>query len=136
MQRFEDLIARSRGSRLISYVFESKELRFQLFHEGEGHLLSVALPTDTVHGRTVASDPARSTCRIELIDLAQYLPVLDGRYAPPPDPGLFVEHARTRLTLAYGRRTSDCRWLLGLRGKYPLLACLVNDPAEIRWTVE
>ena len=57
------MIARSAGARLISYTFESKELRFQLYLEGDGQLLAVSVPTDTVHGRTVAPAADRSTCR-------------------------------------------------------------------------
>ncbi len=71
-----------------------------------------------------------------MFDLARYVPALDGRYVPPPDQSLFLSHARDRLSLAYGRRVTDCRYLLLLRGKYPLLACLVRDLAEIRWSVE
>lgn len=136
MRTLDEVIARSAGARLISYTFESKELRFQLYLEGGGQLLAVAVPTDTVHGRTVAPASDRSTCRIEVMELVRYLPNLRGRYVPTPDIALFEDHARTRLSLAYGRRTEDCRYLLALRGKYPLLACLVRDLAEIRWTVE
>jgi hypothetical protein len=136
MQTLDEVIVRSAVARLISYTFESKELRFQLYLESEGKLLALALPTDTVHGRTV--DPAgdRATCRIEVFDLSRYVPTLQGRYVPPPDQALFLEHARDRLSLAYGRRVTDCSYLLLLRGKYPLLACLVRDLSEIRWSVE
>lgn len=136
MTTLDDVIARSEGARLISYAFESKTLNFQLYLEGDGHLLAVSVPTDTVHGRTVTADPERSKCRIEVFDVARYLPALGGRYVPAPDPAVFVDHARDRLTLALGRRTTDCRYLLSLRGKYPLLACLVRDLSEIRWSVE
>ena len=136
MQSFDEVIARSAGARLISYTFEDKELRFQLYLEGDGQLLAVSVPTDTVHGRTVSADPERSKCKIEVFDVARYFPTLGGRYAPAHDPALFLDHARDRLTLALGRRTADCRYLLTLRGKYPLLACLVRDLAEIRWSVE
>jgi hypothetical protein len=136
MQTLDELIARSSGARLISYAFESKELRFQLFLEKRGQLVAVVVPTDTVHGRTVPVEPDRATCRIELFDLARYVPVLRGRYAPPPDLDLFVGHARDRISLCYGRRADEFRHLLLLRGKYPLLACLVRDLGDIRWSVE
>jgi hypothetical protein len=136
MRTLDEVIARSAGARLISYTFESKELRFQLYLETEGKLLAVALPTDTVHGRTVDPSGGRATCRIELFDLCRYVPTLEGRYVPPPDPNLFLDHARDRLSLAYGRRVTDCRHMILLRGKYPLLAFLVRDLSEIRWSVE
>jgi hypothetical protein len=136
MQTLDEVIARSSGARLISYTFESKELRFQLYLERDGTLLSMAVPADTVHGRTISPDGGRSNCRLEVFDLSRYLPTHNGRYVPPPDSALFLDHARDRLSLAYGRRITDCRHLLVLRGRYPLLACLVRDLAEIRWSVE
>lgn len=136
MQTLDEVIARSVGARLISYTFESKELRFQLYLEGDGHLLAVAVRTDTVHGRSVSADPERSRCRIEVLELARYLPTLRGRYAPAPDVERFVDLARDRLTLALGRRASEFRHLLLLRGQYPLLACLVAERGDIRWSVE
>ena len=135
-QSLDQIVAGSAGSQLISYVFEGKELRFQLFHEGEGGLLIFELTTDTVHGRSISPDPKRSLCRIELVDLPERLTVQNGRYLPAGSTAQFLEHARDRLTLAYGRRASEYRWLLRLQGQYPLLACLVHDPAEIRWTAE
>src|SRR6478735_120004 len=99
MQTLDELIARSAGARLISYTFENKELRFQLYLEGAGQLLAVAVPTDTVHGRTVPTDRDRAACKIEVLDVPRYLPTLGGRYAPAHDPALFIDHSRDRLTL-------------------------------------
>jgi hypothetical protein len=135
-QSLDALISGSPGSLLISYSFESKELRFQIFHEGEGRLLIFEVPTDSVHGRSITPDPKRSTCRIELVELGEKLAVRDGRYHPPTSTAQFLDHARGRLTLAYGRRATEYPWLLRLQGQYPLLACLVHDPGDIRWTVE
>ncbi len=127
-----DLVASSEKSQLISYSFESKSLKFQLYHATAG-LIHFHIPTDTVHGRTVPSDPRRSTCRIDLHDLEQSLLIQGGRYMPPTEPGQFLNHAKIRMTLAYGRRASEHRWLLVLNGEYPLLACLVGDLNAIEW---
>jgi hypothetical protein len=135
-QSLDAIAAGSSGSLLISYAFESKELRFQIFHESVGKLVVFEVPTDTVHGRSIPPDPSRSICRIDLIELGEKLAIRDGRYHPPDSSAQFLDHARSRLTLAYGRRSSEYRWLLRLQGQYPLLACLVHDPAEIRWTFE
>ena len=130
-----DLITGSENSRLIGYTFESKTLRLQVFHPTAG-LVSFQIPTDTVHGRSVPTDRRRASCRIELINLSKTLTVVEGRYAPPTDLNQFLRHAQTRTTLAYGRRASEYRWLMLLRGEYPLLACLIGDLAEIEWTTE
>jgi hypothetical protein len=130
----DSLIAGSPESQLISYSFESKERRFQLFHSATAGLLTFFVPTDTVYGRTVSADPKRSVCRIALFDLARDLPIKAGRYTPPEATQKLFDHARDRLTLAYGRRASDCRWLLSLKNDITLLACLVLDLTDIRWT--
>jgi hypothetical protein len=134
IQSLDSLIAGSGESQLISYSFESKELRFQLFHTGEAGLLTFFVPTDTVYGRTVSADPKRSVCRMAVFDLARDMPLKAGRYTPPDATQKLFDHARDRLTLAYGRRSSDCRWLFSLKSEITLLACLVQDLAEIRWT--
>jgi hypothetical protein len=130
----DSLIAGSPESQLISYSFESKELRFQLFHSAASGLLTFFVPTDTVYGRTVSADPKRSVCRIALFDLARDLPIKSGRYTPPEATQKLFDHARDRLTLAYGRRATDCRWLFSLKNDITLLACLVQDLPDIRWT--
>ena len=130
-----DVIATSEGSHLIAYAFESKELTFQLYHPTNG-VIQFHIPTDTVHGRTVPSDPKRSRCRLDLVDLGKALAIVEGRYAPPTDIKRFLKHARDRTTIAYGRRASEYGYLLLLKGQYPLLACLVADPAKIEWTTE
>ena len=130
-----DLVAGSENSQLIGYSFENKSLGLQLFHATAG-LVHFQIPTDTVHGRSVPTDRRRATCRIDLIDLGKTLSVVEGRYAPPTDLARFLRHAQTRTTLAYGRRASEYRWLLLVKGDYPLLACLVGDLTEIEWTTE
>ena len=134
--RLDELIAGSAGSQLISYAFENKELKFQLFHEGTSSLMAFAAATDTVHGRTVSHDPRRATCRIELVDLETRLFIQDGRYLPSTEPHQFRDHARDRIALAYGRRASEFRWLIRLQGEYPLLAFLVRDLADLHWTID
>jgi len=131
----EELFATSSGSQLVSYRFESKSLKFQLLHARVG-LLGFVVPTDTVHGRTVRDEPRRPLCRVEIIDLRQSLFIRDGRYLAPTEPDQFRDHARNRTTLAYGRRASEHRWLLSIKGEYPLLVCLVRDLADIEWTID
>jgi hypothetical protein len=134
--RLEDFLCRLESAQLISYVFENKELRFQLYHPGTGRLVWFFVPTDTIQGRSISSDVRRSTGSITLIELVRRLEIRHDRYFPPTESRLLLADAADRVMLAYGRRVMDCHWLLSLRGEYPLLSCLVRDLAEIRWTVE
>jgi hypothetical protein len=135
-ERFEQLALRLANLQLVSYVFESKQLRFQLFHLDSARLYSFTLPTDTVHGRTISPLPARSMCSISLVDLERRLDIRHDRYYPPGDAKMILEDAREQITLAYGRRRDEHRWLVNLQGEYTLLSFLVRDLSEIRWHVE
>ena len=135
-ERFEDLARRIAKSQLISYSFEDKRLRFQLFHPGSSRLVSFELRTDTLHARSISAEPRRLDCSIELIELGRRLDIRHDRYFPPTEAKLLLIDARDRVTLAYGRRCTEYHWLLNLQGEYPLLSCLVYDLEEIRWEVE
>jgi hypothetical protein len=136
MTKFEELAQVIENSLLISYVFENKQLRFQLFHLDSSRLYSFSMPSDTVHGRSVSGDRLRSTCSIRLIDLRKRLETRYDRYFPPADSRQILCDARDRVTLAYGRRCVEHRWLINLQGDYPLLTCLVRELDEIEWEVE
>jgi hypothetical protein len=136
VQRFEDIARMIEDSRLVSYTFENKLLRFQLFHPETSRLYTFTTPTDTVHGRTITSETSRSSCKIRLIDLKQRLRINHDRYFPPADSPSLLRDARERVTLAYGRRSVEHRWLLNLEGEYPLLSCLLLDTAMIAWDIQ
>lgn len=135
-ERFEDLARRIASTQLLSYTFENKQLRFQLYHDDSARLYTFALPTDTVHGRTVSPSPDRSLCSIRIVDLDRRLDIRHDRYFPPSDAKLLITDARERVSLAYGRRCGEYRWLVNLQAEYALLSFLVRDLAEIRWEVE
>ncbi len=121
---------------LLSYTFESKALRFQLFHAGSSRIYSFNLPTDTVHGRTLVREASQAACAIERIALDRRLDIRHERYFPPADSKLLLADARDRVMLAYGRRCSEYRWLVNIRGEYPLLSFLARDLGEIGWDEE
>src|SRR4051794_39625843 len=69
--RLVELLGRVEHSQLITYVFEDKELRFQLYLPETGRLVTFFVPTDTVQGRSISADARRSTGSISLIELAR-----------------------------------------------------------------
>ncbi len=134
--KLAELVRKIEDSQLISYTFENKQVRFQLFHPGSAKLYSFSAPSDTVHGRSVTADPVRATCSIRLIDLQKRLDIKHERYFPPGDSKLVLTDAQERVTLAYGRRCAEHRWLFSLQGNYPLLSFLMLDLAQVDWEVE
>jgi len=135
-ERFEVLARRIENAQLIAYTFENKQLRFQLYHNDSARLYAFVLPTDTVHGRSVSTTPARMLCSIRLVELQRRLDIRHDRYFPPANSKLLLNDARERINLAYGRRCDEYQWLVNLQGEYTLLSFLVRDLAEIRWEVE
>ncbi|MDX2039525.1 MAG: hypothetical protein SFX72_22995 [Isosphaeraceae bacterium] len=131
----DDLLADSIDSQLISYSFESREIRFQLFNARLGTLFTIEARTDTVYGRSVPSDD-RALCRMVVGDVARALSVRDGVFQAPSDPAAAREQTLRGLHLAHGRRPEDARWMITLVGDYILLCFLVRDLSEIRWTTE
>jgi hypothetical protein len=134
--KFLEIAAFLERSQLVHYRFENKQLYFQLFHEGSARLYTFHVTTDTVHGRSIVAESSRSDCSMLLIDLGQRLEVKHGRYFPPTDSKQILQDARDRVTLAYGRRSNEHRWLLNLEGEYPLLSFLVQNLDEIQWEIE
>jgi len=135
-ERFEDLARRIENVQLIAYIFESKQLRFQLFHQHLARLYVFSLPTDTVYGRTVPTSPSQSLCSIRLIELERRLDIRSDRYFPPSDGRLILIDALERVNLAYGRRRDEYRWLVNLQAEHLLMSFLARDLDEIRWEVE
>ncbi len=132
----DSLITSSEGSQLISYQFGDKQLEFQLFHAGRQALINFAVPTDTVHGRTVQGRGSPAICTLELIPLQSRLLVRRDRYMPPTDSQTILKDAQERVSLAYGRRADEHRYLLTLSGEITLLCCLVKNPSDITWTLD
>jgi hypothetical protein len=134
--RLDELIATSENSQLISYAFENRSVRFQLYHEGLAALLTVEARTDTVYGRSIPLDERRARCRIAIADLADLLFIQDGHYIPSTETEVALSESDRHLNLAYGRKTEDARWILWLKGRYDLLCFLLRDLADLQWTLD
>ena len=66
------------------------------------------------------------TCRIE-IQALDILSQENGIYIPPNTFGKLMRESRLNYHLAYGKKSSDLKYIFSLRGYYNLVSCLISD---------
>lgn len=130
----EELIAWSGDSNLRHYQFANGLAELVLDMSEIDAKVKISIQTDTVMaGRIAADDHVRSTCRLELLDLSELLCSENGSYLPPPDFPTLMKHRRNAVTIAYGRRVNEARWILSIVGYSRLFSCLVASPEAVSW---
>lgn len=71
------------------------------------------------------------TCRIEFQELIDILSLENSIYVPSKDFGKLMNETRSRLNLAYGKKSSEIKYFFSLVGYDRLIACTVSDLACI-----
>lgn len=71
------------------------------------------------------------TCRIELVELKSTLSSQNGFFVPSPTFGEFMKEARVNYNLAYGRKTTEVKYIFSLVGYDVLVSCLLKDANDI-----
>jgi len=66
------------------------------------------------------------TCRIE-IQALDILSQENGIYIPPDSFGKLMRESRLNYHLAYGKKSSEFKYIFSLRGYYNLVSCLISD---------
>ncbi|MGE9310820.1 hypothetical protein ACLOAU_04220 [Niabella sp. CJ426] len=67
------------------------------------------------------------TCRIEIAELANILQLKNGIYTPSDSFGKFMNEARKNYNLAYGKKSSEVKYLFSLVGYSNLISCVFED---------
>lgn len=71
------------------------------------------------------------TCRVELQELVNTLSLENGIYVPSKDFGRLMSETKLRLNLAYGKKSSEIRYIFSLVGYDRIITCTVRDLACI-----
>lgn len=71
------------------------------------------------------------TCRIEFQELLNILSLENSIYVPSKDFGRLMSETRLRLNLAYGKKSSEIKYIFSLVGYDRLITCTVSDLACI-----
>ena len=67
------------------------------------------------------------TCKIELQELSNILSLEKNIYVPSKDFGKLMNESKLRLNLAYGKKSSEIKYIFYLSGYEKLIACTVSD---------
>ncbi len=67
------------------------------------------------------------TCRIEIAELTNILQLENGIYTPSDSFGKFMNEARKNYNLAYGKKSSEVKYLFSLVGYSNLISCVFED---------
>jgi hypothetical protein len=121
---------------LLAYSLENGALRLHVeSYDDEDIFISVR--TDTV--RLVVPDEQemmQNLCHLELTYLEDTLNQEHGIYVPSSDFVPMMKETRKGASLVYGRRSSELKWLLSMKGGIRLIICTVRTLEDISWTVK
>jgi hypothetical protein len=67
------------------------------------------------------------TCRIEIQDLSEILSTQNGIYVPSNVFGILMNESRSNYNLAYGKKSSELKYVFSLIGYGKLVSCLISD---------
>lgn len=130
----EYLIAHSGDSMLRHYRFENGFAELTLELSEIDACVKILVQTDTVAaGKLSSHEDSQSICRLELIDLLDVLQSKDGYYMSPCDFPALMRHRKNAVTLGYGRKIGEARWILSAVGYSRLFSCLVAHLDAISW---
>ncbi len=76
-------------------------------------------------------EQAYKTCRVQIEDLAEILSIENGIYIPKNTFGEIMKESKSNYNLAYGKKTSEVKYIFSLSGYGRLISCLINRLDEI-----
>lgn len=72
--------------------------------------------------------------RGKIYELTREVEISNGIYVAPKDIPTLSLHARLGISLAYGKRASEFKYLACLLSSVPLISCLIKDVIEVSIT--
>lgn len=146
----QEIAAVSGDSTLLAWKFEKGVLQITLELYDDDVEVTIYIPTDIVLAEkqlhkhesrdaqewVVVEFEQTPFVFLELTELPKHLASCHGYFVPHIDFGQMMREVRYGHSLAYGRRANEFPWLLMVRGRSPIVACLVADLGAIRWEFE
>lgn len=130
----EFVISNSGDAVLENYYHAEGRLTLTLYLTEVEQWCKLVINTDCFAGSKHCfekKDGLYRTCRIELVELKDKLSSQNGFFVPSPTFGEFMKEARVNYNLAYGRKTSEVKYIFSLVGYGVLVSCLVKDVKDI-----
>lgn len=138
MKTFEELVSKSGDSQLKHYRFQNgiATLKLELYEDVS--TVRIDFPTKLVFAQTLDFTDTHDInliCRLEIIALETVLRTQHGYYMSPTDFADVMKETRRGLSLAYGQKQSEVKWLVNVIGYDRLFSCLVSELSDVRWVV-
>lgn len=129
------LIAQTGDSTLRSYSFNNGLLVVSL-ELYDGRDVRINIPTTVVRGEQISTERIRYTF-LKLDELEGMLKInKDGFYVPSSDFGRMMKEVRSGVSLAYGQRATEIKWLLSVTKNHPRVVCTVAEIDQITWLID
>jgi hypothetical protein len=136
MDSFHQLIAKTGDSQLIGCRFQNGIATLELELYDVDSTVQINLPTRFIFAEKLDfthPDDISLICRLEIIELGIFLHTQHGYYMPPADFADVMKQTRRGLSLAYGQKQSEAKWLVNAIGYDRLFSCLLKEINDVRW---
>lgn len=134
MQIFEKIIQNSSDSIIEKYSYFDGVLTIDLDLPELDKKVKIRIRTDSLSFDNYyieKKDDLYRTCRVEFKELLNILSVENNIYVPSNDFAKLMNETRLSCNLAYGKKSSEFKYIFSLVGYSRLMSCLVADLACI-----
>jgi len=126
---FDEMLLVEGDLELTSYTYSDGILNLVIEHYYYDEIIELYIKTDAV----TTSSFEINVCHLELIELEEALYLDDkGFFVPPSDPSLLMEDVMNSYHLAYGKKASEYKFLLSLKGYTNLISCLLRSKDDVK----
>lgn len=132
MQIFEKIIQNSGDSILEKYCYLDGVLTIDLDLPELDKKVKIRIRTDSLLFNNYYLEKKEDlyrTCRLEFQELLNILSIENCIYVPSNDFGKLMNETRLSYNLAYGKKTSEVKYLFSLTGYNRLVSCVVANLA-------
>lgn len=135
MEVIDKIIDFGGDSILKNYHYAYGVLMLDMYHSDFDKNVKIRIKTDYLifnnYYYLEEKEDLYRTCRIEFHTLSDILSIENGIYVPSKEFGKFMSETKLRLNLAYGKKSSESKYLLSLMGYDRLISCVVMDRSHI-----
>jgi len=130
MNDLDYLITNSEDSILKEYSYASGELTILLYLTEIDQTINLKIKTDCLsfdNHYLEKEEELYRTCRIEIQELLNVLSVEHAVYLPSTTFPELMKDAKFNYSLAYGKRSTEIKYIFSLTGYGKLISCLLLD---------
>lgn len=133
-----EYIIRNNGElNLENYIYSGGTLEIDLDLTELDKKITIKIKTNNLSFNNYYIDKKEElykTCRIEIKELVNNLSIENGIYIPSSNFGKLMNETRSNYNLAYGKKSTELKFIFSLVGYDNLISCLLTDLNKITIT--